>query len=86
MKNLLSEMFLYIFNPSVFLVLGIVTLILVLEQPLLLVGFAIILIPIILVGKSRILFFEFIQDNLILFSAFFERYSWCRYLCLFSLT
>lgn len=70
-RTSLPEAFLYVFNPIIFLLLMGITLLLPLEQPVLFWVFPIILLPILLLEKSRTLFIEVIQDNCILLGALF---------------
>jgi biofilm PGA synthesis N-glycosyltransferase PgaC len=61
-----SEIFLHIFNPLLFASLAITTCLLVLHYPLILLA----LLLIVLIPKTRNLFFETLQNNIILLSAF----------------
>jgi len=74
-KVCLPETFLYVFNPVIFMLFIVVTLLILLEQPILFVIFPMILFPIILIKKSRTLFVEFVQDNCILLNALFALIS-----------
>jgi cellulose synthase/poly-beta-1,6-N-acetylglucosamine synthase-like glycosyltransferase len=74
-KICLPEIFLYIFNPLIFLLFIGVSFVLLLEHPILSVIFSIILFPIIIIKKSRTFFVEFVQDNFILLIAFFTLIS-----------
>ncbi len=60
-----SEMFLHIFNPLIFVSLALVTLLLVFQYPIFLLGFLCLL----LVPKTRNLLIETLQNNLILLGA-----------------
>lgn len=61
----LSEIFLHIFNPVIFVLLTLATVFVVLEQPFFLLGF----LCIIAVPKIRSFFLETLQDNIILLGA-----------------
>jgi cellulose synthase/poly-beta-1,6-N-acetylglucosamine synthase-like glycosyltransferase len=60
-----SEMFLHIFNPLIFVSLALATLLLVFQYPILLLGFLCLLI----VPKTRNLLIETLQNNIILLGA-----------------
>jgi len=65
----IPEIFLHIFNPMVFVALMFATIFLFVEQPVFLLGFLLILSPILLVPKTRIPFMEMVQNNCILLAA-----------------
>lgn len=65
----IPEIFLHIFNPMVFVALMFATIFLFVEQPVSLLGFLLILSPILLVPKTRIPFMEMVQNNCILLAA-----------------
>lgn len=65
----IPEIFLHIFNPMVFVALMLATVFLFVEQPVTLLGFLLILLPISLVSKTRIPFIEMVQNNCILLAA-----------------
>jgi len=65
----IPEIFLHIFNPITFFALILATALLLIEQPFLLLVFALILLPFLLVRKSRISLIEIVQNNLILLTA-----------------
>jgi hypothetical protein len=64
----IPEIFLHIFNPIVALTLIIVGVFAIFEQPLLLLSF-LLLIPAMLIPKTRITIIELVQNNLILLFA-----------------
>jgi len=65
----IPEIFLHIFNPMIFVGLILATVFLIIEQPISLLAFPLILLPIFLVPKSRTLFIEIVQNNYILLAA-----------------
>jgi biofilm PGA synthesis N-glycosyltransferase PgaC len=68
-KIVVPEIFLFIFNPLVFLMATLMT-------PIFLINYPIFLIPlaaVLLIPKTRMIFLEFIQNNCILLGALFTR-------------
>lgn len=63
------EIFLYLFNPIVFLALLVVSPFLVIEYPLLALALLLVLLSSLLVRKSRVIVVEIVQNNLILLVA-----------------
>jgi len=68
-KISIPEIFLHIFNPMVFIALIFATIFLFVEQPVSLLGFLLILSPILLIPKTRTPFMEMVQNNCILLAA-----------------
>jgi len=65
----IPEIFLHIFSPITFCALILVTALLLIEQSLLLLAFTSILLPLLLIRKSRISLIEIVQNNFILLAA-----------------
>jgi biofilm PGA synthesis N-glycosyltransferase PgaC len=68
-KIVIPEIFLYIFNPIVFVALSAITVLLIIEHPIYLLVFLLALLPIFLIPKSRALLIEMVQNNGILVSS-----------------
>jgi len=66
------EIFLYLFNPVIFLALLIITPFLVIEHSLLVLALLLVLLSSLLVSKSRVIVIEIVQNNLILLVALAE--------------
>lgn len=68
-KIAIPEILLHLFNPIFFVALLFATALLFVEHPVLLLAFSAILLPILLVQKTRVSLIELVQNNLILLAA-----------------
>ena len=68
-KIAIPEILLHLFNPVFFVALLVATVFLFVEYPVLLLAFSAVLLPTILVQKTRVSLIELVQNNLILIAA-----------------
>ncbi|MCW4016281.1 MAG: glycosyltransferase [Candidatus Bathyarchaeota archaeon] len=68
-KIAVPELFLHLFNPVLFVVLGVISVFVFMQYPVLLAAFLVMLCPALLIRKTRTMLIEVIQNNCILLAA-----------------